>query len=465
MEKKSSRPPVVVVVGHVDHGKTSLLDSIRKTSITKREAGGITQSIGASVATTEAGKEITFIDTPGHALFANMRSRGVNLADIAILVVAADDAVKPQTKEAIQLLQTSQIPFIVAITKIDLPSANIEMVLQSLEKEGVYLEKRGGDTSYVSVSNKTGEGIKELLDLISLIAEMHEIKGDLESELEGFVIETSKDKRGRLASVIIKSGKIKIGDTIFANEILAKIKGLFDDNQKPVKEVQAGYPTQVLGFEELPQVGSKISSKGEDVKSTNIVTKDINSKEVKLKIVIKAKTAGSLEAIITNIPENVQVVRSGVGDVTESDIFFAKAANALIFLFESKFSSTIRKLSETEDVKIQKFDVVYDFIEKLKELIDKDKEEIIGIAQIIASFPFDKRRVAGCKIQEGQIKRTDKLKLIRDKKELGKVRIISLRKQRDEVNIVKQGEECGILFEPQLDFKEGDMLLCSASQV
>ena len=452
------RPPVVVVLGHVDHGKTSLLDAIRQTSVTKREAGGITQSIGASHV---AG--ITFIDTPGHALFGGMRSRGVTLADIGILVVAADDGVQPQTKEAIKLLQESQIPFVVGITKVDLKTGNVENVLQQLEKEGVYLERRGGDVSYLGISVRTGEGMKELLELINLLAEMNEIKGDPTGKLEGFVIETRKDKRGLMVSLIVKNGKVAIGNTVFAESVKAKVKGIFDDNLKPIKEILPGFPGQVLGFEELPWVGCRISDQmGEERQKT--VTEARRNDEARIKIFVKAKTMGSLEALEANVPEGVTIVGSGVGDVTPADVFFAKAAGAAIFLFESQYSTTIRKLSETEGVKIERFEVVYDLIEKLKELIKGGQEEIKGRAQIVASFPFNGKKVAGSKIMRGSIGKGDRLKLMRNEKELGRVKVVSIRKQKDEVNEVKEGEECGIYFVPQLDFMESDVLLSVNSE-
>lgn len=455
----NTRPPVVTVLGHVDHGKTSLLDAIRKTSVTKREAGGITQSIGASVAKTKSGQKITFIDTPGHALFANMRSRGVTIADTAILVVAADDGVQPQTKEAIKLLQESQLPFVVAVTKIDLSTANVETALQSLEKEGVYLEKRGGDISYALVSSKTGEGMDELLELVALVAEMSALKGDINGELEGFVIETTKDKRGLLVSVIIKNGQIKVGDTIYVNREAARIKGIFDSDLVSVKQIGAGYPAALLGFDELPDVGSQISSNLIAEQSQKPIQDKTTQENAKVKIFVKAKTAGSLEALLSNIPDGVRVIGSGVGDVIESDIFLAKAGAAKIFLFEAKFASSIRKLAETESVKMERFEIVYDLIERLKELVDNDKVEVLGQAQILASFPFNGKKVAGCKITQGVFKKGDHVKLMRAGKEVGVVRIISIRKQKVEALEVKQGEECGILMLPQLDFASGDMVL------
>lgn len=456
---KNLRPPIVTVVGHVDHGKTSLLDTIRKTSVTKREAGGITQSIGATTVLTKEGKNITFIDTPGHALFANMRSRGVTLADICILVVAADDGVQPQTKEAIGLLQASGVPFVTAITKIDLPTSNVETALQSLEKEGVFFEKRGGDTPYVEVSSKTGTGIDELMDLIGLLSEVHEINGEKDAKLDGFVIETVKDKRGMMVSVVVKNGSIKVGSTIFANTLSAKVKGIFNENQKQVKEILPGFAGQILGFSELPETGSLISSDPQTVKEILSVNKNKNLDDTKLKIFVKAKTAGSMEALINNIPEGVQVVGSGVGDLTESDIFFAKAGNLPIYLFEAKYPNTIRKLAETEGIKIERFEIVYDLLETLKKILEDGREIILGKAQIQASFPFNGKKVAGSKIISGTIKVGTNVKLIRNEKEIGKVRITSIRKQKDEVTSVSQGEECGILFAPQLDFQPSDVLL------
>lgn len=458
MEKNILRPPIVVVVGHVDHGKTSLLDAIRKTAVTKREAGGITQSIGATVAETKNGK-ITFIDTPGHALFTKMRSRGVEIADVAILVVAADDGVQPQTKEAIQILRESNTTFIVALTKVDLATASIETTLGQLEKEGIYFEKRGGDTSWVAVSSKTGQGVDELLELISLVFEVKGVGGNMSNELEGFVIETARDKRGLLVSVVVRSGNIKVGDIIFAGSIKAKIKGLFDSNLKSVKVVVAGYPAQILGFEELPSVGSSVASQSLKTEIQERKQEKKEGSEAKVKIFVKARTVGSLEALLSNIPEDIYVVGSGVGDLTESDVFYSKAGGAIIFLFESKFSSQVRKLTEMEGLKIERFDVVYAFLDRLKELSEKGHEIIVGKAQILAIFPFDGKRVAGSKILQGVITKTQNTKIFRGEKEIGRVRIISIKKQKEEINEAKQGEECGILFAPQLDFQVGDVLV------
>ncbi len=464
MEKGNLRPPIVVVVGHVDHGKTSLLDHIRKTKVASREAGGITQSIGAF---TYQGKEkdIVFIDTPGHALFTNMRKRGVKGADIALLVVAGDDGVAPQTKEALKILQESATPFIVVITKVDLATASADTVLGQLEKEGVYFEKRGGDISWIGVSSKTGEGVDELLELIGLTSDVVGLKGIPTDKLEGFVLETVKDKRGLGVSVVVKAGQIKIGDEIFAGERKTKVRGIFDDNGKPVKIIMPGYPGLILGFDELPEAGSLISSEVQTVDYENkgkVEVKAASDKDVK--IFVKTKTAGSLEAILANIPDGVVVLGSGVGDLNDSDIFFAKASGATVFLFEAKLSGSVKRLADTESVKVESFNIVYDFIERLKEMVASGVEEVLGKAQIVAEFPFDGKRVAGSKVLTGVISKTGNCRLTRAEKDLGKIRIISIKKQKEEVGSVSQGEECGILFAPQLDFKAGDVILSVAKE-
>lgn len=453
------RQPIVAVLGHVDHGKTSLLDAIRKTNVAGREAGGITQGIGATVITftSEAAqnKSICFIDTPGHALFSGMRSRGSNLADIALLIVASDDGVAPQTKEALALIRERNSSFIVVLTKVDLPTSNVESTLQQLEKEGVYFEKRGGDIPYIEVSSKTGSGIAELLDLIALMAEVNEISADPEGELEAVVIETVKDKRGTLVSAIVKNGRLKVGDKIYVGKKETKVRGLFDDNSKPVKEINSGFPGQILGFDDLPQVGAKITSKPYELKTEESQI----SEGGKIKIYVKTKTSGALEALLKNLPHEAHIIGSGVGDLTETDVFLAKAASAIIFLFEAKDGGSTRKLAETEGVEVFKFDVIYSLIEKINEIIEEGIEKTSGKAQILASFPFDGKRVAGCKIMEGIVKKGDKVKIMRDKLEIGRGRITSIRRVKEEISEAKAGEECGVLIAPQLDFDKGDMIL------
>jgi len=460
MEKVNIRPPIVTVLGHVDHGKTTLLDAIRKSNIAAREKGGITQSIGASVVTTKESKKITFIDTPGHAAFTKMRSRGANVADIAVLVVAADDGVKPQTQEALQLIKDAKIPFIVAITKIDLQSANVESTKGQLEKEGALFEGRGGDVPVVTVSAKEGKGIDELLETISLVFEVHGLKSD-EGEEEAVVIESSKDQRGPQAAVIVKSGSLKVGEQIYVEGQETKIRALFDATSGSVKEVEAGYPALVLGFTDTPPVGAKILKKegtGSGVsKKEERWTGKVKDDEIA--VIIKAENQGALEALVASLPAKVVVIDSGVGDVNESDVLAAKAAGALIFAFRAKASSQVSKLAETEGVVIETFEIIYELIQKLEEILKKGIVEILGKAQILATFPFEKKKIAGCKVIEGKISKGDNLSLFRAEKEIGKTKAVSLKKQKQDISEAKLGEEFGALLEPQLDFQIGDVLV------
>ena len=338
-ENLSARPPIVVVLGHVDHGKTTLLDKIRNTHIQNKEAGGITQKIGASQVTTKDEKKITFIDTPGHAAFSKMRSRGADVADIAILVVAADDGVKPQTTEALDYIKKAKIPFIVAFTKTDLPSASPDKATSQLEKLGVVFEGKGGDTPYVSVSGKTGEGIKDLLETITLVSEVNDFKGDENAPLEAVVIETSTGKGGPLASVVIRNGSLKVGDSLFNEQLVGKVKGLIGFEGRSIKNVGPGDAAQILGFSVLPVIGTKIKTKESlDVtKSQKTTKKEVKeSVEGEIRILLKADTAGSLEALIASLPSKVVVIESGVGEIGESDVLMAKSSKAEILAFNIK---------------------------------------------------------------------------------------------------------------------------------
>lgn len=469
MRSLNSRPPIVTVLGHVDHGKTTLLDAIRKTNVVAREAGGITQGIGASQVITkgnlpaQAGK-ITFIDTPGHAAFSQMRSRGAKVADIALLVVDASDGVKPQTQEALDFIRQAAIPFIVVATKMDLPSASAETVLAQLEKLGVTFEGRGGQVPFIEISAKTGKNLTQLLDLISLVWEVGKESKEEGNDLQAVVIETSKDKAGVLISAIVRNGSLAVGDTVFAEGKEIKIRGLFDDQRKPIKQALAGQPAQILGFAEAPAVGTIISSSSTPAKEkTPQVAKLAKlSKEdkAKIQIVVKAQNAGSLEAVVAGLPPGVLLVDSGVGDVFESDILNAKALGAsYIFAFECKASPSVVKLAEAEGVKIESFAVIYELFQRIEEIVSGGKEEILGRAEITASFPFNDKKIAGCRVLMGKINLKDKLFLKREEKVLGQVRAVSMKKQKQEVAQVGAGEEFGVLLEPQLDFALGDMLV------
>jgi translation initiation factor IF-2 len=463
--KGALRSPIVVILGHVDHGKTTLLDKIRNTNVQGKEAGGITQGIGASVVTTSEDKKITFIDTPGHAAFANMRSQGAKVADIAILVVAADDGVKPQTKEALEYILAAEIPFIVAITKTDLRTASLAKVKDELGREQVLFEGRGGDTPLVAVSGKTGKGIDELLEMIILVSELNEIgKIDKEDEklLEAVVIETGKDRRGPFASVVIRKGEISVGGEIVTETVKTKVRALFNFCGKSVKKALAGEPVQILGFSDLPAVGSRVWCLEDGVPALAVEEKKQirqKAKEDELVVVIKASNAGSLTAVTANLPEKAVVISSSVGAVNESDVFLAKSAGADIFTFESKAPTGVKKLAATEGVEIHTFKIIYELFEKLEEIIEEGKVKILGKAKVLEIFPYNKRKVAGCKVSEGVVRPSDKIILTRNEKELGEVKITSFKKGKEVIKQAIQGEECGIIFAPQLEFEVGDVLL------
>ena len=443
----------------MDHGKTTLLDAIRKTNVASREAGGITQSIGASVV-----GGITFIDTPGHAAFTKMRGRGAKVADIAILVVAQDDGVQPQTKEALQIIRDAKIPFVVAGTKSDVAGVSAEKLKGELEKEQVFFEGRGGDTPFISVSAKTNSGITELLEMLTLMADVAELSGDPNGSLEGVVIESNQEKMGTTAAIVVRNGSVKVGQTIYAEEIECKVKAIFDDSGKSVHEVDPGFPAKIIGFSETPTVGARISdnpesSSGSTPQKVHGVFDLRRLRDDEIPLILKASNAGALEAIIASLPPKIIVVDSGVGEVSSSDIINAKTGNALVFSFESKISNDVLKLAEAEKVKTEKFEIIYELLQRLEEILKKGKVEVAGKAEILAVFPFNNKKVAGSKVSSGRIGKGDKLILMRGEKEIGTAKAVSLRKQKNEVASVGQSEEFGVIMEPQLDFAVGDVLL------
>ena len=456
---------VVAVLGHVDHGKTTLLDKIRGTKVSSGESGGITQNIGISAVVTDANR-FTFIDTPGHAAFSEMRSQGARVADVAVLVVAADDGVMPQTKEAIDYIKKEGIPFVVAITKTDLPGISLEKVYSSLEKESVFLEGRGGDTPAIPVSGKTGTGIKDLLEMISLVAEVRGVSSS-GSTFSAVVIETTRSKRGVLVTVVIKGGILKVRDLVVADGKDAKIKGIFDELGKSVKEIGVGRAAQILGFSDLPGVGSKVYIKGqeESVERREEKRASINLEKGKPVFLIKTKNQGTLSAIEVSINKDAAILLGSIGDVIESDVFLAKSAGATIIAFESKISGGVVRLAGTEGVEIKTFDVIYDLFDYVNEIVEGGKEKILGSAKILKSFVYNEtRRIAGCKIISGVISKRSHLRLERADKILGEVKPLSIKKGKEEIFDAKNGEEFGIYFEPQLDFAPGDMIISVAEQ-
>lgn len=460
-----TRPPIVAVMGHVDHGKTSLLDAIRQTNVALREHGGITQGIGASQIEFQ-GKKITFIDTPGHAAFAKMRSRGASVTDIAVLVVAANDGVMPQTIESIKYIQEAKVPMIVAINKIDLPDSMPEKIKKQLVKENVLLEGYGGDIVAVEVSAKTKKGIDDLLEMILLVSQMQNVSGDPASPLDAVVIESSIDRgRGPMASVIIKNGTLKVGSEIYAENIKAKVKALFNDKGISVKQALPGDPVQIMGFEKVPEVGSKVS--------TNITSRDMPSEtllsedEKKLNVVLKADVKGSLEAIIYSLPKDINVLSSSVGGVMDSDILSAKAHKAIVVGFNVKASKQTEKLAQTERVLVKTYTIIYELLDEIKEVMDEinkpvETEKILGTAEVIASFDGGKGKIAGVKVKSGRLARGDRVRIERNKENMGYTKIKSIKHLKEDIDKALIGTEAGLFFDPQLDFAPQDDIIALA---
>lgn len=476
----------MAVLGHIDHGKTTLLDKIRQTNVVASEAGGITQHIGAyQVRVKEREnrrvKKITFIDTPGHAAFSQMRSRGAKVADLVVLVVAADEGFKPQTGESLKHIKTAKIPYLVAINKVDLANINIKKVKKELAKNGIVVEDEGGKIVTVEVSAKTGKGINELLEMILLLAEMAELKGEPQGELEAVVIESKLDRaRGPLATIIIRNGSLKIGDEIKVENVEAKIRAMFDENGRRVDVAGPSKPVEVLGFEEIPAIGGKVITEvPEKEPSVPSVIRKVSetepktpegTKENKLKIILKSDVAGTLEAILASLPENIEVVSSGVGDVNESDVLLASASGAEIIGFRVKISSAVKKLAQVEEVKVATYQVIYELLEEVEEKVLKIMEptideEILGQAEIIAEFVVKKWRVAGAKVIEGRIGKKDKLHLKRGQEIIGDCRIKSMKRVKETIAQAKKGDEFGVILDPSLDFTIGDVLVSYRKKV
>jgi len=482
--------PVVAVLGHVDHGKTSLLDAIRKTSVAAREHGGITQGIGASsveIVVEGVEKRITFIDTPGHEAFTHMRGRGTQAADIGLLVVSSVDGVMPQTKESIEILKKAQIPFIVVLTKSDVPEKNEEKVKGQLVKEGVMLENYGGDVPYISVSAKANTNIKELLELISLIFDMKQ-KPVLGDKLRGIVIESRLDeKSGPRATVVIKSGILSVRQEIECDGIRARIRTIISDKGVHLDRATVGEAVEVMGFEKVPSVGGIVVPAGSvaeivEEKSTTPVISAVPvfrsgqaavpmpedfllEKEVPtLSLVLCADNQGSLEAIIRSLPQEINVALQKTGDITTADILLAKSMNAIVLGFNTKLRPEIVKFAAQEKVLTKNYKIIYELISEVKDVLEGKQlalvEEIYGRAKILASFPFEKTKVLGIKVLEGRVARGDKVRLIRKEEIIGESTINSVRMSKNVVSKIGEGQEGGVILSPFLDFTIGDMLIC-----
>lgn len=461
----TQRAPIVAILGHVDHGKTTLLDYIRSAHIAEREAGGITQSIGAYQAEFK-GKKLTFIDTPGHAAFAKMRSRGAVTADVVVLVVAADDSVQPQTVESIKHIKAANVPYVVAINKIDKPDANPEVVKAKLTEHEVFVEGYGGNVPFVLLSGKTGKGVDTLLETILLLAELEELPYNPDGELQAPIIEAKLDpKRGNLVSVIIQSGTIKVGQEVEIAQVKSKVRAMIGDLGQNVTVATPGMPVQILGLTQLPRVGEVIGEVGKTKEW--VAEADLDESvvpEKQLKIMVKADTIGSLEAILGSLTPEVKVVASATGEINEGDVLLASTTQSLILGFNAKASASVLKLAETEGVVIKSYKIIYELLEYLEKKVLKlmepsiDEDEL-GKATIIKVFEINGEKIAGARVESGRFETGDTIHLLKADKTQKDARVKSLRIGHEEVKKVPAGTECGILLFPNLDLREKEVII------
>lgn len=460
-------------MGHVDHGKTTLLDYIRKANVASREAGGITQAVGA-YEIEHNGKKMTFIDTPGHEAFSKMRSRGAEVADLAILVVAADESVKPQTKEAIQTLRDAKTPFVVGITKTDKPSADVEKVKNDLTANEVFLEGYGGDVSYQPISGKSGEGVNELLDLLLLAAELEGLSYDPKAPAEGFVLETQTNKnRGTEASVIVKNGILRQGDAVGTASAKGRVKILENFLGKQAKEIPAGAPALIVGFDKLPQVG-EIFHTGEAAEGTGVekaptaeLAEAPGAKEGTLVVVLKASDAGSLEVLSEIMkslsPEKpLKIVAASTGDITENDVKLAVSSGAAIVGFKNKADRAAKTLAQAQAVTLVTSDIVYHLVTSVEKLIKQAESSVlIGELEILAAFNVARldKQVVGGKVVKGIFKNRAPIEIERAGERIGKGRVTNLQEQKKDVSQVLEGKEAGVLVSAGVEIQVGDKLV------
>jgi translation initiation factor IF-2 len=466
---KHSRPPIVTIMGHVDHGKTTLLDAIRQSRLTAGEAGGITQHIGA-YQIEHQGKKITFIDTPGHAAFSSMRARGATVTDIVILVVAGTEGIKPQTVESINHLQSSTCQLIVAANKKDLPGFSADMINAQLTEHQIFCEGYGGQSPLVEISALRNEGISELLDIILLLAELEDFTADDQAALEAIIIESSLDKRrGAVASAIIKQGTLAVASQIFLNQEAIKVRGLFNDLGKPIKTAKPGDPVEIIGFKGVPAVGSILT--GQPVTPVELPASvtpppspdETETPKPECNLIIKADTEGTLEAVKSSISPDITIIDASVGPVNESDVLLADSTQAEIICFNVPILNSAKRLAEIESVTISSFKIIYKLLEYLEEkmlkLMEPTIDEIeLGQAEIIALFEMKGDRIAGCKVKSGEIAKNHRLHLIRDGKIVTDPKIRSLKRGKEDIPLAKTGTECGIVFNAHVDFRVGDVL-------
>jgi len=490
------RAPVVTVMGHVDHGKTSLLDYIRRARVAAGEAGGITQHIGAYHVETPRGM-ITFLDTPGHEAFTAMRARGAKATDLVILVVAADDGVMPQTREAIHHAKAGNVPLVVAVNKIDKPGANSEKIRQEVSAEGVVPEEWGGDTMFVDVSAKTGQGIDQLLESVLLQAEVLELKAPVDALAKGVVIESRLDKgRGPVATILVQSGTLKRGDMLLAGTAFGKVRAMLDEDGKPVQEAGPAIPVEIQGLSEVPGAGEDVMVLPDERKAREIALfrqgkfrdvqlakkqaakletmfEQMGEGEVKsLPLILKADVQGSYEGLANALQKlstdevKVNIIHAAVGAVSESDVNLAIASNAVIIGFNVRADAQARKLAETSEVDIRYYNIIYEAVDDVKAalgglLSPEKKENVIGMAEIRQVFRISKvGSVAGCMVLDGVIKRNARVRLLRDNVVIHDGELESLKRFKDDVKEVKGGFECGLNLKNFNDIVEGDQLEC-----
>lgn len=492
-EDLKERPPVVTIMGHVDHGKTTLLDTIRKTNVASGEAGGITQAIGAYQIEYN-GKKITFIDTPGHAAFTEMRARGASITDIVIIIVAADDGVMPQTKEAIDHAKAAGVPIIVAVNKIDKPTANVERVLTEMSANGIQPEQWGGDTMFVKISAVTGEGIDDLLDRILLLSEMSELKANPNRYAIGTVIESRIDKNsGVVTNILIQNGTLRLGDPIVIGSSAGKVRTLTNDKGESLVEALPSMPVSITGLSESPSAGDKFMAFESEKKAKKVAEQrkelekerrnkpktivslnDLFSRkeagEKEINIILKADVKGSEEAVKNSLLKldvegmKVNVIRSGIGAISESDVVLAEASNAIIIGFNIRPDHKIAEIAKDKGIDIRLYDIIYKVVEEMEsalkgKLAPEYEEKVLGAAEVRKIFKFSKvGTIAGSYVTSGVIRRGSKARVIREGVVINDSTIASLAREKDQTKEVKQGLECGITIENFNDIKEKDII-------
>ena len=487
--KLQHRPPVVTVMGHVDHGKTSILDAIRKTNVTGREAGGITQHIGAYQVEVD-GQKITFVDTPGHEAFTAMRARGATVTDIAILVVAADDGVMPQTLEAIDHAKAAGVPIIVAINKVDLPEANPDRVKQQLAERELLIEEWGGDVIAIPVSAKTGDGLKDLLEHILLVAEVSELKADPDRPAEGTIIESELDpSRGPMATTIVRTGTLRVGDSVVAGDTWGRVKAMFGERGQRLKAVGPSSPAKIMGLSDVPRAGDILIVVADERAAREVMevrerergaaaqratleafSSDVAAGRAKeLNVVLKADVQGSLEALqqalegLASDRARVRVIHIGTGKISESDVMLARASSGVIIGFNVRSEPGAVRIADAEGVDIRHYDIIYrlteDIERALKGIMEPITEEVIdGHAEVRAVFKVRGGRVAGCMVTDGLVRRNSQVRVKRGDEVVRASRVSSLRRFQEDVREVQTGLECGIGIEGFSDVKEGDVI-------